>query len=208
MLQSRVESLQQRQPGPWSRKYFQSGPFQMFADPCSKGAWGLNVSWCWLGAFWGVSWLEQQRGWKESVLEGHGDTQKVLMINTREGMMGISPGEGAFESSRWYGVERWDRQADGGTAGSQTGSLELPRVIPTPGHPPELTDEIETSHEPPLPCHLTSHGTLPPVSPFPLLFPAPPWCHHLSLCGSGDVPQLHASVSPTLHLFSQCSQHT
>lgn len=40
--------------------------------------------------------MEQQRGWKESVLQGHGDTQKVLMINTREGMMGISPGEGAF----------------------------------------------------------------------------------------------------------------
>lgn len=44
--------------------------------------------------------MAQQRGWKELVLEGHGDTQKVLMINTRERMMRIPPGEGTFVSSR------------------------------------------------------------------------------------------------------------
>lgn len=44
--------------------------------------------------------MAQQRGQKELVLEGDGDAQKVLMINTRERVMGIPPGEGTFVSSR------------------------------------------------------------------------------------------------------------
>ena len=40
------------------------------------------------------------------MLEGCGDMQKVLMINTGEGVMGIPPPrEGTFASSRWYGIE-------------------------------------------------------------------------------------------------------